>query len=488
MIRRHVTPALIAFLVLLGGCLLAPRLPGAWRVMLVLCGVTAAAALPALRLSRRAAILLFSVAVGSFLGAASSAGMDAARNGSYLPMPQSSVSEMRGVVTQDSSLSQRGQTVLHLSLRSAASAQRGVAADARGGVLLLIPGDHRFSIGQILKLRAAPADFDVVGADRFIARAELGSVRALGFTSPLWAFRAECRSWLHRAVSGAGYPASALMEALLVGSREDVPSSLYDGFLRTGSLHILALSGLHVTVIYGIVVGLLLFIRRKWVRFLIAAVVLLFYQFIAGFMPSLLRATVMIIVGGIALLIDRDREPLNALSLAGIVILLIDPFQAFTLSFQLSFLALLGILTVGPLIQRPLSGHVPRFLLMPLAMSVGAQVATLPLVVAQFGAYYPSGLAAGLLLVPLTTGFLWAGLAWLPLSLVSWPALHDLMGRGFDLLYRVTEGCAQIFARLPGVTPSPAAIPWIVGSSILVLVFLGVFLPRRSRPAAMGRA
>ena len=182
--------------------------------------------------------------------------------------------------------------------------------------------------------------------------------RQAGFSRGAWAFRAEARDWLHRAVADVGYPASALLEALLVGVREDVPGDLQDGFKLTGSLHILALSGLHVTVLYGVVAGALWFLRREWLQFR-PPVVLLFFQFLAGFMPSLLRATVMILVGGTAVLLDRDREPLNLLALSGIVLLLVDPWQVFSLSFQLSFLALGGILIVGALVQRPLAGSSP---------------------------------------------------------------------------------------------------------------------------------
>ncbi len=288
------------------------------------------------------------------------------------------------------------------------------------------------------------------GGERYVAFVNRAQVRRLGHVSPVWELRAQSREWLHRSVSRVGYPASALLEALLIGSREDVPEDLYDGFLKTGSLHILALSGLHVTVIYGIVIGLLAFLRPRWLRFLLATLVLLLYQVLAGFMPSLLRATVMIVIGGIAVMLDRDSEPVNLLAISCIVILLIDPFQVSSLSFQLSFLALVGILGIGPLVQRGLEGFLPRFLLVPLAMSIGAQVATLPLIILQFGAYYPSGIAAGLLLVPLTTGLLWAGLAWLPLSVIPWPFLHDLCAQLFSLLYRIIEGCASAFARYPG--------------------------------------
>jgi competence protein ComEC len=302
-------------------------------------------------------------------------------------------------------------------------------------------------------------------------------VTTLGFRGSVWAFRAEARDWLHRTVSRVGYPASTLLEALLIGMRDEVPDDLYDGFKRTGSLHILALSGLHVTVLYGVVAGLLWFLQRHWQRFLAATLVLLFYQFLAGFMPSLLRATVMIILAGIAALLDRDRETMSVLALSGIILLLVDPFQAFTLSFQLSFLALAGILGIGALLQRPLASRVPRFLLAAFAMSAGAQAATLPVVIASFGSYYPSGLVASLVLVPLTTGYLWAGLAWLPLSLVPWPVLHDLVARVFALFYQVIHGCADACARVPGLTFTPAMAPWIAAGAGLAVVLASFVLP-----------
>jgi competence protein ComEC len=120
---------------------------------------------------------------------------------------------------------------------------------------------------------------------------------------------------------------------------------------------------------------------------------------------------------------------------------------------------------------------------MPLAMSVGAQIATLPLVAATFGSYYPSGLVAGLILVPLTTALLWAGLAWLPLYVVPWQFLHDLCVRIFSVLYVAIEWSAEAFGRLPGIAVTPALVPWVVGASVTAMVCLGTFLPAKRRAA-----
>jgi competence protein ComEC len=362
-------------------------------------------------------------------------------------------------------------------MREASASRRGIAARARGSLLLFVTGDYRFSIGQRILVHAPLSRLASFGPEQWVARARRVEVTSRGFTSPVWAFRAEAREWLHRTVSRVGYPSSALLEALLIGAREDVPADLYDGFMRTGSLHILALSGLHVTVLYGVVAGLLWFLGTRWRKFLVAALVLLFYQFLAGFMPSLLRATVMIVLGGMAALLDRDAEPLNVLALSGIVLLLIDPFQAFTLSFQLSFLALAGILAIGALLQRPLASSLPRFLLLAFTMSAGAQAATLPLVIARFGTYYPSGLVASLVLVPLTTGYLWAGLAWIPLSLVPWPALHDACAQIFAVFYQVIRFFADAFSRVPGLTFTPDLVPWLAAGAGLAALLAATVLP-----------
>jgi competence protein ComEC len=491
MIRRHITPALVVFLLLLGCCLVRPVTTAAWWAMAVGALLPCAAAFVLLNTQtaalRRAGIFTLCLGAGLLLGSVGMARMTIAAQGAFLPVPGGEISEFNGALTQDSSLTQKGETLLRIALRSASSMRRGVEAEARGRVLVFLKGDYRFSLGEEVTLRAHLSASATAAAEHYTARVDRRDVRSLGFAGGAWAWRSQAREWLHRAVSRAGYPASALMEALLIGSREDVPEALYDGFKRTGSLHILALSGLHVTVIYAAALGLLRSLKKRGIKLLLATVVLLFYQFCAGFMPSLLRATVMIMVGGIGLLLDRDAEPLNLLAISGITILAADPFQAFSLSFQLSFLALGGILVLGPLVRRPLEGWLPRWILLPVAMSIGAQLATMPLVVARFGIWYPAGIVAGLLLVPLTTALLWAGLGWLPLVTIPWPFLIDLGAQGLAALYEIIAQCVEVFARIPGIAVPSSFVPWATGAAALALAGCAVLLPAR-RQAAAGRA
>jgi competence protein ComEC len=254
---------------------------------------------------------------------------------------------------------------------------------------------------------------------------------------------------------------------------------LSDGFRRTGSLHVLALSGLQLVVIYGFISLVLRPLRSRVLRLALGTAVLLFYQFIAGPVPSLLRATLMLLAGSVALLLDRDPEPLNLLCLAGALLALAEPSQVLSLSFQLSFLALAGILLLGPLVSRPLEGRVPAVILEPLAASAGAQVATLPIVLASFGVYYPVGLIAGLVLVPLTTLLLWLGLAWLLLCPVFGDLLGSAVPRLFGVLYDLVSGSASFFSRAPGLAVGKDIMPWAAGIAAGAAVLLSFAAPRR---------
>ncbi len=261
MIRRHLTPALISFSLFLVCCYAAPLSASAWWAAAALALGAAAVSAVLLRSGgapprrRRAAILLLGAAAGLLLGSISMTRMWNASQRSFLPVAEADVTDVEGVVTQDSVLTREGDTALRVDLGMVRSSARGLAARARGGMLLLVPGDLRFSIGQRLSARVTPSVLAAFGPERWIARARPADVRSGGFSGPLWSARAEARDWLHRSISDVGYPASALLEALLVGVRQDVPDDLYQGFARTGSLHILALSGLHVTVIYGLAAG-----------------------------------------------------------------------------------------------------------------------------------------------------------------------------------------------------------------------------------------
>ena len=140
---------------------------------------------------------------------------------------------------------------------------------------------------------------------------------------------------------------SAVMNAVLFGDRTGIETELYDNIRMGGVAHIFAVSGLHVGAFFGFC--LFLFkktaLRRfpKVIAFCCVATVLLFYAAICGFTPSVLRATIMCLVGyaGSLLFVKTDR--LETIALSAIIILFLSPCALFEVGFQLSFAACLGI-------------------------------------------------------------------------------------------------------------------------------------------------
>jgi ComEC/Rec2-related protein len=480
--RRRITPALVLFAAALATLLAAPRAGSAALLAAAALPASAAVVLLAARAPalRRAGTLAAAGALGLALGAGALHRIDATLEGGRLRVDPGDVVELQGVLRADSLLSADGSTLLRLRVDET-STRTAIAAEAGGDALIVVRGDWRFSAGEELSVRSELEPLASAGRERYRARVNRDAVHRRGFSSPVWMARARVREALQRAIAGVGYPASALLEALLIGAREDVPADVREAFRATGSLHVLALSGLHAGIVFAFVAAVLRPLRNRIAVFLAGCAVLTAYLFVAGLMPSLVRAVVMLTVGAAARLADRDDEPMNLLAISGIVILAADPFAAGSLSFQLSFLALAGILSFGPLVMRLLEGRVPAALAAPFAASAGAQAGTLPVVLLAFGAWYPSGIAAALLLVPLVTVFLWLGLAWL--------AVFPLIGRLaspwaawlFDGLYRGIGGVGRLFARVPGIYVAPrAAAVWAAAAGAAVLA-LALLAPRGSR-------
>ena len=203
----------------------------------------------------------------------------------------------------------------------------------------------------------------------------------------------------------SGGPAG-LLKGILLGDKRAVPSSVRDVFTRCGINHVLAVSGLHVGLIAGVVFfGLRLFGVGRGLTACTTLVLVLVYALVTGLPPSVIRASIMaglVILGGLS---DWDTDGWNALGLAGLAGLIARPGDILDVGFQLSFVATGGIL----LFYRPLLLLLPQWggrvcanwIWAPLAVSLAAQVATMPLIITYFGLLSVVGLVANLIVVPL---------------------------------------------------------------------------------------
>jgi len=262
-------------------------------------------------------------------------------------------------------------------------------------------------------------------------------------------------------------PHSAVLKGIILGDRESLPSRVKESFLKTGTGHILVVSGLHV----GLILFLLLILFRVLVlpsklAFLIAMPFLGYYALLAGLRPPITRATLMIGIGLVSLIIDRDTPPLAILSLACLIILFLNPLSLFSASFQLSFLTVAGIIYFNPYLETKLK-RLPFWLRRPLAISLAAQLFILPLLAFYFNRLPLIGVVANLIVTPIITivlalGFLSCALGIVSLGLAQWVAYSNWLA--ISGLLKITDFLS--FSQFPTISnlvcPSLPSFPfWI---------------------------
>ena len=140
----------------------------------------------------------------------------------------------------------------------------------------------------------------------------------------------------------------AIIQALILGEKKDIDKTLYDKYAAAGAVHILAVSGLHVGIIYGIL--LLLFkplTRWKYGRYLqVILIVFALWAFamLSGLSPSVTRSVTMFSFFALAKLLNRETSSINVLFLSFLTLLIINPLLIFQVGFQLSYMAVFFII------------------------------------------------------------------------------------------------------------------------------------------------
>ena len=212
--------------------------------------------------------------------------------------------------------------------------------------------------------------------------------------------------------TGLDEQALAVSSALLLGQKEGLSREMRRNYAQAGASHLLALSGMHLGILYGLMYILL--IRRirysDWKWFLLPPILLTVwgYAFIAGMPVSLVRASIMLTLATIAALAQADTPPLHILALSALVILLFTPAALMQAGFQLSFISVFFILVLYRPVRERLGirNKVADLLL----LSVVAQLGTAPLSIWYFHSLPLLGALVSIVLIPLTTIIIYLGL------------------------------------------------------------------------------
>jgi competence protein ComEC len=415
-------------------------------------------------------------------------------------LPDNAVRAVSGVLLEDPRLVAGGRAMAALALRECSGAAGSMAAgsvrvSARGELTVFFPGEsasrlREFGRGSTVfaegSLRASSGPRT---AARETAESWLFSAQSVHVVTPapaLERFRTGLRLNLVRrfvpaSVGGAASAGSAaswggLALALLLGIRDNLDSGLAELYRNAGCSYVLALSGMHLAVLAGIISLLLKKPLGLKSATITGALLIILYCFIVGPLPSLTRAALMYLLGALAVLGALKPEGLSLLCMAFLIQIGISPQSGYSISFILSYLALLGILSAGEALNSLFRGTIPACLLRPLSASLGAFLATAAVTAYFFGVLRPVGIVTGLVLVPLTTVFMIGGMIWLALNLIS-PVLSGFLSVPLSLLYGLMEKTVSLAGRVPGLAAIPP--PPLIALSLGLWLFLVYFARRR---------
>lgn len=205
--------------------------------------------------------------------------------------------------------------------------------------------------------------------------------------------------------SGIDQPTVALLDALTFGEKSQIPKQVREAFAAAGLSHVLALSGMHLTILVMllniVLVRNLFSLRWRSLSCVVLIVAIWLFVMLADAPPSLVRAAVMCTLLQISPVIQRDHDMLNACALAAFLMLVIDPFALCDVGFQLSFVSIIGIgVLAEPLLlfaQRHLpQSRVLHFFLTTIVLTFACSIATFPLVAYHFGRVPMLGLVSNL--------------------------------------------------------------------------------------------
>jgi len=302
--------------------------------------------------------------------------------------------------------------------------------------------------------------------------------------------------------TGADGETRAVLKALILGDRSEISPSLRHAFNRAGIGHLLAISGLHIGIVAAmafmvfrwILSRFSFFLWRAWTRkgaALLSLVPVLIYGLLSGMSPSTQRAVIMVALFMMTFLFEREHDLINTLALAALLIVVIFPPSVFSVSFQLSFTAVLAIvyglskITVPAVGDSGFSSRIMRKTATFFGVSLFAIVGTLPPVMVYFNQVSLVGLLTNFIFVPLV------GFGIVPLGLTAVliqpliPAFAVLIIRIIAHVMAPLLDWIYFFADLPyaavkTITPNAVEICCFYGLAWAVLTIAGDFKARTS--------
>ncbi len=364
---------------------------------------------------------------------------------------------------------------------------------ASGNIALLIPKAQaeaalpgRFSLGQkalylskgsVIKCSGSISGAKKSASSHIVFRVAqiLEASEAVSIVEKALAFRAALRLSLMKMLYGWG-DSGGLFLALCSGMREFMGDSVSDIFRLAGLSHVLALSGMHLSILGGATMYITSKIAGKRLASKITLLALALFLFFAVSSPSLLRAFLFAVALTAVRRAGFQAELLPVLALVFCIHILIKPSHIYSLSFQLSYLATAGIFSIGVFFKEALDSFIPSKLCNSIAASLGAQAAVFPVSMATFAIFAPVGTLATLILSAPISIFMISGIFCALLSSI-FPFLYSVCGLLMKAQYELIYKLVHFFSRFPTITAgnNPLFAPFIMLTLFFLFFVAGMF-------------
>ena len=341
--------------------------------------------------------------------------------------------EIRGLVAGAPEL---GDKTTHLRLSAEKITLGEEWHNISGTALLFVPGYPAYHYGDVLQVTGkldTPPQLDDFNYKDYLAHQEIYSTMSYpkievletgkGFKPLGWVY------WLRNRLAQTlaevlPEPPASLAQGIILGIRGSIPLSVKNSFIHTGTAHILAISGQNLTIVAGILLslGIWLFGRKGYIYIWLALGLIWFYTLLTGMNPPVLRAAIMASLFLTADLLGRQRSSFPSLVLAAAIMAGISPPVLWDAAFQMSFMAMAGLIFIFPLLQSlgrkavsaalgedGAAASAASFVTDSFSVSLGATIAVWPLIAYYFGIISPVGPLATLFALPALPGIIIVG-------------------------------------------------------------------------------
>lgn len=296
-------------------------------------------------------------------------------------------------------------------------------------------------------------------------------------------FRQQAEQQLH--TLHIGEQDFAVIAAMAMGDKSALNQETKETYSISGTSHILAVSGLHIGIIFQLIILLLGGKRRSKLTIILSTTIVWAYVIFIGFPASAVRAATMLSIYSMVLLSLRPDPTLNTLALAYIIMVLVNPFNIFDIGFQMSFLAVGSILLFYPLFFCLLSSHsnIIRAIWGLFCVSLAAQIGTLPLIVFYFGRISCYSLITSFIAIPAATLILYLCVLLFilsPLTYISFLAspTEGLMQLVMNVLTSITQFINTAFhltSMLPGASIEHVHLSLLQLAILYIAILAGYF-------------